>query len=269
MIRTPLQGLPPARRILETGGPTILPIGAIPDTQFMKRSGPSIVGGPSGGGGGVGSAIVDELRGYGLTQVIVSTMDMNSLSESSLIQLGTLGAITFTKSEESVLLQVGNNLVNTTVGWRYSLPFPANRVFVSFGYEHNSSSTNDFRLVLIRSADGHFAYFGHLQNTPNYRYLKDVGAGTVLVQNYGSAPAENSRGMMSVFWARGKFAYAWDGNQEGDFRRRFLRDALVRNVDTGPANPIDTVDITFNKADIDALVRSSRVHGPLIVAIGP
>lgn len=51
MIRAPLQGQPPARKIIETGGPTILPIGAVPDLQFLKRSGASVIGAAAGGGG--------------------------------------------------------------------------------------------------------------------------------------------------------------------------------------------------------------------------
>ncbi len=50
MIANPIR---PARKIRETGGPTILPIGAVADGEFLKRSGSDIIGASAGGGGGL------------------------------------------------------------------------------------------------------------------------------------------------------------------------------------------------------------------------
>lgn len=86
MIRAPLQGLPPARKIIETGGPTILPIGAIPDTLFLQRSGASIIGAAAGGAGfssrgRVFNSVAQSIPNNVLTQLVFDTVQFDGLGE--------------------------------------------------------------------------------------------------------------------------------------------------------------------------------------------
>jgi len=75
----------PAKKIRETGGPTVLDVGAIPDGQFLKRVGATVVGAAGGGGGGTFGQVTAD---FGLTNpgsVVVTVADPGVTTASRIV----------------------------------------------------------------------------------------------------------------------------------------------------------------------------------------